>query len=72
MLFRNLFSKLDFTDQWQVRCPACGSTKNLEDVGGRRVAARWSMGKRTLGHCRTCHGLKWLVIEPLPETSETR
>ena len=45
--------------------------KNLEDVGGRRVAARWSEAKFTLGRCRGCNSMKWLVIEPRPETAET-
>ena len=70
MLFKNLFSKMDFTDKWQVRCPTCGRTKKLEEVGGKRVASRWSKGKRTLGRCSRCDGLKWMIIEPQPEPAE--
>lgn len=70
MLFQNLFDKLGFTDKWQVRCPNCGRTKTLEEVGGKRTAARCSAAKFTLGHCSQCNSLKWLVIEPQPETAE--
>ena len=71
MLFKNLFSRMDFTDKWQVRCPSCGRTKKLEEVGGKRVASRHSLGKRTLGRCSECHSLRWLIIEPQPVPAES-
>ena len=63
-MFKNLMSKLALTDKWQIRCPACGRTKKMEEVGGKRVASRHSKWKRTLGKCTTCNSLKWMIIEP--------
>lgn len=64
-MLSSLWKKLDLTSDWQVRCPSCGRTRDLQELGGYRLAPR-SMGglKRTLSWCRSCRALRLVVIEP--------
>ncbi len=47
---------------WQIRCPKCGCSKPLEEVGGFRRGAA-SRGKRTLARCSECKKLRWAIVE---------
>jgi len=64
MSVMTLFRKLEFTNEWQVRCPSCGRTKRGGETGMIRIASRRSIGKRVLGYCNKCSGMKFLIIEP--------
>jgi hypothetical protein len=69
-MLKQLRRIFEMTDKWQFRCPTCGKTKSMAEVGGKRVATTWSI-KRTLGRCSQCGGLKLLILEPQPETSRS-
>ena len=65
MNLRTMWKKLDLTADWQVRCPKCGRNRDVRELGGFRYATRSAgIGKRTLGWCRGCRGMRLLVIEP--------
>jgi hypothetical protein len=56
---------MKWSSDWQLRCPGCGRTRRLEELGGLRIGA--SRGKRTLARCSHCRRLRWVVVEPVPE-----
>ena len=65
-MLSSLWKKLELTSDWQVRCPSCGRTRDLQELGGYRLAPSLAgAGKRTLGWCRSCRALKLVVIEPV-------
>lgn len=67
MSLKTMWQKLDLTADWRIRCPGCGKTRNLTELGGYRYGPRsLGIGKRTLGWCRSCRSLRLLVIEPAP------
>ena len=68
-MLKQIRKMFEMTDKWQFRCPTCGKTKSLDETGGRRVATKWST-KRTLGRCSQCGGMKMLILEPRPKTTE--
>jgi hypothetical protein len=47
---------------WQLRCTKCGHTGDAGRAGLVRIGA-WSAGKRTLGVCSKCKGLRLLAVE---------
>lgn len=47
---------------WQLRCTRCNHTRDAGDAGLIRIGAI-SAGKRLLGYCKNCHGLRWLAVE---------
>jgi hypothetical protein len=40
-------------DEWMLRCPSCGKTRRLSEMGGVRIGAV-SIGKRVLSKCSSC------------------
>ena len=61
----SMWENLGLTADWQVRCPKCGRTRDVRELGGYRYAPRsLGVGKSTLGWCRACRSLRPLVIEP--------
>ena len=50
---------------WEVRCTACGTTRDAGEAGLVRVKAA-SIGKRTLGWCSNCRRFRVLAIERTP------
>jgi hypothetical protein len=59
---------MKWTSQWQIRCPKCGWTTRLEELGGTRIGA--SREKRTLTRCPPCGRLRWVIVEPVPASPE--
>jgi hypothetical protein len=51
----------DEKKEWRVRCPKCGRSKSLREIGGVRVGS--SSGKRVLGWCRGCRWFRWAIME---------
>jgi hypothetical protein len=47
---------------WQIRCTKCGRTRDAGKAGLVRLKAT-SVGKRTLGWCSGCGGLRIIAIE---------
>jgi hypothetical protein len=56
---------IKFTSDWQLRCPKCGRTRLLSEVGGFRLAA--SVGKRVFGWCSQCGWFRWAILEVVPK-----
>ncbi|MCE9619198.1 MAG: hypothetical protein K8R92_04745 [Planctomycetes bacterium] len=50
---------------WQIRCVRCGFTDPLGKYGVRLGAA--SVGKYTLGRCKSCKRFAFFAIEKRPE-----
>lgn len=55
--------------EWRIRCPKCGRSKSLRQLGGVRVGS--SAGKRTLGWCSGCRWFRWGIVEYVPVQQET-
>ena len=53
------------TNQWRVRCTACGHSKSLWETGGVRYRKRSPLGgvSATIVRCSQCGGLRAGVIE---------
>lgn len=48
--------------EWHIRCPKCGRSKSLRELGGIRKGAS-SRGKRTLVWCKDCRWFRWGIVE---------
>lgn len=53
-------------DAWILRCPECGREALAREHGVYRAFAR-SVGKRILGHCSGCGGMRMLACVRDPE-----
>ena len=58
--------RLDLAPGWQVRCPKCGRTKPMGEIGAIRLGAA-SRGKRILAWCIQCRRFRFAVVERVPE-----
>jgi hypothetical protein len=47
---------------WQIRCTKCGATRDASEAGVIRIGAR-SVGKRTLGWCKSCRWFRFIALE---------
>lgn len=53
------------SQSWLLRCPACGTTRSVWDVGGIRFKAA-SRSKRLYLRCAHCHSWRWMPMEHKP------
>jgi translation initiation factor 2 beta subunit (eIF-2beta)/eIF-5 len=47
---------------WMLRCTGCGASRSVWDLGGIRWKAA-SVGKRTVGYCSHCGGIRAVQVE---------
>lgn len=66
-MFARLLRRMgvDPAPNWYGRCTGCGGEATAESVGIVRIGAR-SRGKRVLGRCSACGGLKWIELYRKP------
>lgn len=57
--------------EWRLRCPKCGRSKSVRELGGIREGAA-SRGKRVLGWCRGCRWFRWGIMEYVAAPQEKK
>jgi hypothetical protein len=50
------------SQSWYLRCPECGNTRSLWEIGGIRYKA-YSVRKKALIWCPQCHKFHFMLME---------
>lgn len=57
------------SESWLLRCPACGTTRSVWEVGGIRFKAA-SRSKRLYLRCTHCKSWQWMPMERKPASEQ--